>query len=1007
MSVARKGVWMALVAVVCAVGLLAGAGSALAETKTFSYTGKEQEFKVPAGVTVVHVVAIGSEGGSAGGAGGVGAIVNGKLTVKPEQKLYVEVGGVPFNGGGTSENSGSGGGASDVREVSIGTEPSPGNEESLNSRLLVAAGGGGGGAASPGFVQSPCAGGAGGVAEEKGTNGTNCGFPPGEGGGAGEATKGGAGGLGYSGESANSAANGEAGKLGAGGGLFGGGGGGGRYGGGGGGFQSAEGSGPPNQSAGAGGGGGGSNLVPKGGEAKLAKAKEASSVTITYTVPPSTTLSTSLSGEGKSGENLTVKVGAFVADQATLSGENASKAGGTVTYNQYLDSNCEQVLEEIETVTVSGGSVPRTGIEFNFGQPVTTYFAATYSGDENNAPSKSKCEVLTVVPQPKPTTLKTSLSGEGKTGEQLTVDFGTFVTDHATLSGENAAQATGKVSYNLYSDSECKHLLAKEGEVSVSSGSVPESSPVGRNVGTYYWQAEYSGDESSGNEASKSKCGAEVQTVVAAPTATKTTLSGEGKSGEKIAVKEGASVSDTATMSTAVAGEAEGTVTYSVYSDKECKNLVKQAGAVAVSAGAALPSESQTLSAGTYYWQAEYSGDANNEESSSKCGAEVLTVAQATTTTVKCSPASFLLGQSTTCTATVADTASSGGAPTGTVDFKTSKEGPFSPEAKCTLGAPTTNSSSCSVTYKPTEKTKQLERSDEITAEYESDETHEKSKDTTTVTVLTHETATSVKCSPASFVAGGSTKCTATVKDKATSGATTPTGNVAFKTSGSGSFSNASCTLAGSGATASCEVTYKPTATPKEPERSDTITATYEGDEAHEGSKGTTSVTVISYSQTISGSVGGNLVVKAGQSVLLSSKARIEGNVTVTPGGALDVEGARIEGGISANKSTRVRMCGAGIEGSLMASNGTGKVAIGEGTTSCPGNAIEGNLTVTGNSAGVRIVGNTIDGNLMVTANAGGATVTKNTVHGNLTVTGNTGTVLDKPNTVEGNSTLQ
>ena len=106
MFVARIGARAALVAGVCAVGLLAGAGSALAEEAKFTYTGKEQEFEVPAGVTSVEVVAVGSQGESAaglGGAGGVGAIVAGKLTVKPEQALYVEVGGVPFNGGGASE----------------------------------------------------------------------------------------------------------------------------------------------------------------------------------------------------------------------------------------------------------------------------------------------------------------------------------------------------------------------------------------------------------------------------------------------------------------------------------------------------------------------------------------------------------------------------------------------------------------------------------------------------------------------------------------------------------------------------------------------------------------------------------------------------------------------------------------------------------------------------------------------------------------------------------------
>jgi hypothetical protein len=272
---------------VSVVALLLSSASALAETKTFASTGKEQEFKVPAGVTSVHVVAIGSGGAHASGAGGQGAIVSGDLTVKPEQVLYVEVGGVPFNGGGSSSESGSGGGASDVRTVSIGAQPSPGDEASLNSRLLVAAGGGGGGNAD---TTENCAGGRGGNAEEKGANGENCGLPPGEGGGAGEAKKGGAGGTGYGGSLPFSPANGGAGKLGVGGGSGqrGGGGGGGLFGGGGGGTQDIEVLEPPT-SAGDGGGGGGSDLVPEGGTfVGTAKAGEEGSVTITYTLPPQT-----------------------------------------------------------------------------------------------------------------------------------------------------------------------------------------------------------------------------------------------------------------------------------------------------------------------------------------------------------------------------------------------------------------------------------------------------------------------------------------------------------------------------------------------------------------------------------------------------------------------------------------------------------------------------------------------------------------------------------------------
>jgi hypothetical protein len=148
--------------------------------------------------------------------------------------------------------------------------------------------------------------------------------------------------------------------------------------------------------------------------------------------------------------------------------------------------------------------------------------------------------------------------------------------------------------------------------------------------------------------------------------------------------------------------------------------------------------------------------------------------------------------------------------------------------------------------------------------------------------VLAHA-RTQVECSPASLVAGNATTCRVLVEDIVSSGGTAPTGTVALSTGGAGSFEG-TCTLkALTAVSETCSVTYKPTSTPTKPERMDTITAKYEGDEAHEGSKNTTTVAVISYSQTISGSVGGNLVVQAGQSVLLSSKARIEGNVTVKP----------------------------------------------------------------------------------------------------------------------------
>jgi hypothetical protein len=119
----------------------------------FNYTGAQQTWIVPAGVTNVTIEAWGAQGGDSGICGGtvdfdggLGGFATGTLNVSPGQTIYVFVGGKPttnpngysaggWNGGGSSgQYGGGGGGASDVR---VG-----GN--TFNNRVIVAAGGGGG-----------------------------------------------------------------------------------------------------------------------------------------------------------------------------------------------------------------------------------------------------------------------------------------------------------------------------------------------------------------------------------------------------------------------------------------------------------------------------------------------------------------------------------------------------------------------------------------------------------------------------------------------------------------------------------------------------------------------------------------------------------------------------------------------------------------------------------------------------------------------------------------------
>jgi len=128
-------------------------------TDTFNFTGSQQMFTVPAGVSSIKIYAYGAQGGfNTTYAGGQGGFATGNLAVTSGQVLNIYVGGKGvdgngsqncnqpggFNGGGPTGGTccsnagggaGSGGGASDVRLL--------GN--TLNDRVIVAAGGGGAG----------------------------------------------------------------------------------------------------------------------------------------------------------------------------------------------------------------------------------------------------------------------------------------------------------------------------------------------------------------------------------------------------------------------------------------------------------------------------------------------------------------------------------------------------------------------------------------------------------------------------------------------------------------------------------------------------------------------------------------------------------------------------------------------------------------------------------------------------------------------------------------------
>jgi streptogramin lyase len=123
-------------------------------------------------------------------------------------------------------------------------------------------------------------------------------------------------------------------------------------------------------------------------------------------------------------------------------------------------------------------------------------------------------------------------------------------------------------------------------------------------------------------------------------------------------------------------------------------------------------------------------------------------------------------------------------------------------------------------------------------------------------------TATAVACVPTTTAVGHATTCTAAVTD--VSGAVPPTGVVSFATVGiAGAFGPAStCALGGAGGSASCSVTFTPTALGS---GSTTITAAYTGDGAHAGSVGSTALSVIGVQGTSTSAVCSPGTITVGQ----------------------------------------------------------------------------------------------------------------------------------------------
>ena len=395
-----------------------------------------------------------------------------------------------------------------------------------------------------------------------------------------------------------------------------------------------------------------------------------------------------------------IAMGATAHDSSTITGLVNSSGIAGVTYSYYTNNTCTANPVTVNTVTVAtNGTVPNSST-VTFNNAGTYYWQAVYSGDANNNGASSPCtatnnELLTV--NKASPSITTSLSASS-------IIAGTTAHDSSTITGLVNSTGTGTVTYSYYTNNTCTANAVTVGSVTVpTSGTVPNSpaATLG-SVGTYYWQAVYSGD--SNNNGASSTCtfsnNEKLTVTIASPTIATSLSSGS--------ILAGTTAYDTSTLSGAGNSTGAGTVTYSYYTNNTCTTGHITVGAVTVPTSGAVPNSSTVTfnSVNTYYWQAVYSGDANNNGATSPCTAtnnEQLTVAKGAPTLTATGPGTGTAGTAIAATNISSVLAASSGAnATGTITITV-----FGPQASapttCTSGGTTVGTATVAgnATYHP------------------------------------------------------------------------------------------------------------------------------------------------------------------------------------------------------------------------------------------------------------------------------------------------------------------
>ena len=187
-------------------------------------------------------------------------------------------------------------------------------------------------------------------------------------------------------------------------------------------------------------------------------------------------------------------VGVGLTDAATLS--RGYNPGGTISFRLYgpADPSCVLTPAFAETVTVTGnGSYGPTALAVPATAAGMWQWAATYSGDSNNAAATNGCDKEQIAIAKRAPVLATA-------ADPTTTVYGTTLGAAATLSGTYAG--TGGIVFSAFAPADTGCASARYSTtVTVSGdGRYHTATPfTPTSVGTWHWSATYSGDANNGS----------------------------------------------------------------------------------------------------------------------------------------------------------------------------------------------------------------------------------------------------------------------------------------------------------------------------------------------------------------------------------------------------------------------------------------------------------------------------------------------------------------------------